>query len=122
MQRKVLRLLFPQSASRFVQVRQVHAQLKLNLVILRLHISAELVKSLVVIAFLEVRQFVHRDHPQKFVGHVLEQGCDADFTLGFEPTTLNPRYRGVSPQCVLNHLEFAVKGHFGQGVSGGLKP
>ncbi len=71
-----------QLAARF-HVRQVHAQIKLVLVVLGLHVGAELVEVFVVLFFLDVGQLVHGDHAQKLVGHFFEQGRHADFAFGF---------------------------------------
>ena len=38
----------------------------------------------------QVRQFVHRDHLQEFLGHRLEQRGHADLVLGLELAALDP--------------------------------
>jgi hypothetical protein len=102
----------PKPRPRHIQVRQVHADFKLQLVVVGLHVGAEFVKSLVMLAFFYVGQFVHGDHLQKFRRCVLEQGGDADFTLGFEFAALHAGDGGVGAQRVGDHLQFAVKGDF----------
>lgn len=45
-------------------LRKVQAQIELQLVILRRHVRTQLVERLVVLAFPQVRQFMHDDHSQ----------------------------------------------------------
>ena len=93
-------------------MRQIHPQIKLILVVLRLHVSAELIEVLVVAFFLDVRQLVHSDHAQELVRHLFKQRRHADFALGFELVALHPRDLGVRAQGVRNHLQAVVKSHF----------
>lgn len=44
---------------------QVKQKVELELVVRRLHLAAQLVKDLIVLHFVEVRQFVHGDHAQE---------------------------------------------------------
>jgi len=57
-------------------------QFTLQLAVTRLHVVAQLAKRFVVLALLEVGEFMHADHFQKLFGHLLEQAGHADFPLG----------------------------------------
>jgi len=46
-----------------IAVRQVEAQVELQLVIARLHVRAQLVEGFVVLGLPQVRQFMDDDHP-----------------------------------------------------------
>ena len=45
------------------ELGQVEAQIEFQLMIVGFHMGAQFVKGLVVLLFLEVRQFVNHDHP-----------------------------------------------------------
>ncbi len=84
------------------------------MVIVRQHVLAELVERLVVLAFLQVGEFVDDDHPQELRGGVLEQGSHADFLLRLELAALHPRDRGVQAEGTLDHVELVVVEHLVQ--------
>ena len=84
-------------------MRQVHAQFKLQLVVGGLHVSAELVEGLVVVAFAQVGQLVNHDHLQELGRGILEQRGDADLALGFELAALHAR----ADVFVVNREKFA---------------
>src|SRR5918993_4239409 len=67
-----------------VQVSQVEPQIEFQLVIVGLHVRAQLVEGLVVLGFLQVRQFMHHDHLQERRGGITEDGGDADLAAGLE--------------------------------------
>ena len=54
-------------------MREIQAQVEFDLVITRLHEFAQPIKRLVVIAFLQMRKFMHDDHAQEFGRRFLEQ-------------------------------------------------
>src|SRR5579859_7628821 len=58
---------------------QVQTKVEFLLVVVRLHVLAQLVEGLVVFGLFEVRQLVHHDHPEELRRRVAEQGRDADF-------------------------------------------
>lgn len=95
-------------ASRF-EIDEVSPQVKFQLVIIWLHMPAQLIEGFAVLVFLDVRKFVNNDHTQKFKRHLLEQFRYADLTLGSEFCALYPRDAGVRAQCVLNDMKFAVE-------------
>ena len=47
-----------------IEMRQIEAQIELQLVVVGRHVRAQLVKRFVVLGFLHVRQFMHHDHLQ----------------------------------------------------------
>jgi hypothetical protein len=53
-------------------MRQVQAQIELQLVVVRRQVRAQLVEGLVVLGFPEVRQLTHHDHLQEVRGRVGE--------------------------------------------------
>ena len=61
------------------------------------------------VALFQVGEFVYRDHFQEGIGHVLEQGGDADFVLGLELVALHPRHRGVGAQRMVVDVQLGVK-------------
>lgn len=73
-----------------------------------------LVERLVVLAFLQVGEFVDDDHPQELRGGILEQRGHADFLLRLEPAALHPRDRGVQAEGALDHVELVVVEHLVQ--------
>ena len=77
---------------------------------------AEFVKSFVVFAHFQMRQFMHRNHLQKSCGRIFEQRRDFNVSLGFEFAALNTRGGGVQTQGMLNDLQFTVKRHLVDGV------
>jgi len=102
----------PQAKTRHINVRQVQAQVEFVLVIGRLHVAAQLVKGLVVLLFLDVRQFMHGNHAQKFQRRLFEQRADADFMLGLQLASLHPGNGGVQTQSMVDHVNFVVESHF----------
>lgn len=67
-----------------IKVRQVEAQIELQLVVVGRHVRAQLVKRFVVLGFLHVRQFMHHDHLQELGGRIAEHGGDADLAACLE--------------------------------------
>ena len=55
-----------------------------QLVVVGLHVAAQLVESLVMGALLEVCQFVYRNHFQELGRRILEQRGDADLAFGLQ--------------------------------------
>ena len=87
------------ASSRFgLEVGQVQAQVELQLVVVGHHVRAQLVERLVVLEFLQVRQFVHHDHLQECSGGVAEHRGDADLAAGLEPAAVHPRGGGVGAE------------------------
>lgn len=62
-------------------MRKPQTGIKLQLMVLWLHMAAQGIERLVMLFFLQVRQLVHHDHPQKGFRCVAKDGGDAD--LGF---------------------------------------
>ena len=91
-----------------VEMGQHHAQVELDLVVVGLHVGAQLVEGLVVRLLLQMGQFVHGDHAQERGRQVAEQRGDADLALGLELAALHPRDRGVGAQRVGDHLQLVV--------------
>ena len=87
-----------------IQVRQIQPQVELVLVILRFHALAQAIERLVVLFFLQVRQLVHHDHAQEFLGQVAEQRRHADLVLGLEFAALHARYIGMLAQRMLTWI------------------
>jgi hypothetical protein len=52
-------------------------------------VGAQLIKGFVMLTLLEVSQFMHHDHLQKFGRGLLEQAGHADFALGLELAALH---------------------------------
>src|SRR6195952_2844991 len=90
---------------------QVDAQIELQLVITGLHVLAQLVERLVVIALFEMREFVYHDHLQKLRRGVLEQRRHADFLLGLELATLHPGHAGVQAEGAMGEVQPVVEQH-----------
>ena len=97
-----------------IEMRQIEAQIELQLVVVGRHVRAQLVKRFVVLGFLHVRQFMHHDHLQELGGGIAEHGGDADLAARLEPAALYPGDRGVGAQRVLHHLQLAVVDHLAQ--------
>jgi hypothetical protein len=57
-----------------IKLRQVQPQIEFKLVVVGLHVRAQLVEGLVVLGFLQVRQFVHHDHLKERRGRIAEDG------------------------------------------------
>ena len=93
---------------------EVHADFKFQLVVLRLHVAAQLIERLVMGALFQMGQLMHHDHAQKGFWCFFEQGGDAYFALGFELAALHPRDTGVGAQSVLYDMQFAVENHLVQ--------
>src|SRR5690606_34041670 len=64
----------PQSLTHQINMRQIQPQIKFELMVIRLHMLAQLVERLVVFFLFQMRQFMHDDHPQELDRHVLEYG------------------------------------------------
>lgn len=64
-------------------MRQPQASIKLQLVVLRLHMTAQGVERLVVFFLFQVRQLVNHNHTQKGLRRVAEHGRHADLGFGF---------------------------------------
>ena len=60
---------------------EIRSQIKFKRVIRRLHVLAQLIERLVMLALLEMRQFVYDDQAQKFRWRFAEDGRHADFML-----------------------------------------
>ena len=97
-----------------LQRREPQAHVELELVIRRLHVRAERIERLVVLALLQVRQLVHHDHLQERRRRLLEQAGDPDLALGLEPVALHPRHRGVRAQGVAHDVQLLVVLHLRQ--------
>ena len=97
-----------------IKLRQIKPQIELQLVIVRRHVRAQLVKRFVVLGFLHVRQFMHHDHLQELGGRIAEHGGNADLAARLEPAALYPGDRGVGAERVLHHLQLAVVDHLAQ--------
>ncbi len=97
-----------------IEMRQVEAQIELQLVIAGLHVRAQLVERLVVLGFLQMRQFMDHDHFQELGGRVAEHGGDANLAAGLEPVALHPGDGSVRAERVLHHLQLAVVDHLAQ--------
>jgi hypothetical protein len=59
-------------------------------VIVRLHVFAQFVEGPGVLLFLQVRQFVHDNHPEEICRSIPEYRRDPDFMLCLEPSPLHP--------------------------------
>src|SRR6478736_3564041 len=99
-----------------LEMSQVQPQVKLVLMVLRFHAGAELVESLVMVAFLEVGQLVHSDHAQEFQRRLAQLGRHTDLAFGLEFASLYPRHGCVSAERVLDDLELAVIDDLAQGT------
>lgn len=95
-------------------MRQIKPQVELQLVVVGRHVRAQLVERLVVLGFLHVRQFMHRDHLQELGGGIAEHGGDADLAAGLELAAMDAGDGGVGAKRVLHHLQFAVVDHLAQ--------
>ena len=95
---------------------QVQAGIKFQLMVVGLHMPAQLIKTLVVVFFLQVRQFMHDDHIQQIFRCLLEHGADPDLILTLEFAALDPGQIGMQSQCVVDHVNFVVEHHLAQGV------
>ena len=62
-----------------------------KLVVLRFHMTAQLVKRFVMLFLLQVRQLVHHDHAQKRFRRVAKHGSDADLCFCFQLAALHTR-------------------------------
>src|SRR5450830_632045 len=62
----------PDTPSGVIKLRQIEAQIKLILMIIRLHISAQLIERLVVLFLFTMCQLVDGDHAQKFNRYFFE--------------------------------------------------
>ena len=58
-------------------MRKPQTGIKLQLVVLRLHVAAQGIERFVVLFLFQVRQLVHHDHAQKRFRRVLEQAANA---------------------------------------------
>ena len=63
---------FPQRLTACLQMAEVGPQIKFQLVIVGFHVLAELVERLVVVAFLEMCEFVYYHHAQELGWHFPE--------------------------------------------------
>ncbi|KAF7963214.1 hypothetical protein AWV80_12445 [Cupriavidus sp. UYMU48A] len=88
--------------------RQEQPRVELQLVVARLHVLAQPVEGLVVLALLQVSDFVHDDHAQELRRGVLEQRRHAEFLLGLELAALHARDRGVQAQRLVGGFEARV--------------
>lgn len=104
----------PERPAGRIEVGKVGPQVELQLRIIGLHVSAQLIESLVVLAFLDVGQFVHNDHAQEFRRHLLEHRRDANLALGLEISALYSRDAGVRAQRVLDDVQLVVERHLAQ--------
>ncbi len=92
-------------------MREVQAHIELKLVVPGLHVHAQLVERLVMLANPQVGQFMHGDHPEELRWRQAKQRRDPDFPAGLEPASLHPRARGVKAQRLLNQVDLAVEQH-----------
>ncbi|MNV47749.1 hypothetical protein D3C71_1396260 [compost metagenome] len=76
-------------------MREIQAQIKLVLVVLRLHMGTQLVERLVVVLLSQMGQLMHNDHAQKLVGHLLEHRGDTNLMFGRQPVALHTRHGGM---------------------------
>ena len=76
--------------------------------------AAQLVEGFIVLAFLQVREFMRHNHPQEWLGHLAKQRRDADFALGLELGPLHPRDARVGTQHLLQDAETAVEHHLAE--------
>ena len=65
-------------------MRQIEPKAKLILIKVRFHALAKLIECFVVLAFAQMRKFVHHDHSKKLRRSLFEQGCHAKFILCLE--------------------------------------
>lgn len=70
------------------------------------------------VLLLEVRQFVHDNHPEEFFRRSSEDRCHPDLVLGLESAPLHPGDEGVASQGVLDDVHLAIVGHFAQWLRG----
>jgi hypothetical protein len=89
-------------------MRQIKAQIELQLVVVRCHVRAQPVEGLVVLGFLQVRQLMHHDHLQEFSRGIAEHAGDADLAAGLEPVALHPGNARVGAERVFHDLQLAV--------------
>src|SRR3989338_9366039 len=85
----------PQPFTRMLHMGEVQAQVELVLVVLRLHVGTQLVKSLAVVLLTQMGQLVDHNHAQKLVGCLFEHRRNADLMLGRQPVALHARDRCV---------------------------
>ena len=94
---------------------QVHAYLKLELVVGRFHVGAQLVEGFVVAAFSQVGEFMDDDHFEKLNGRVFKQTGDTQLAFAFQARALYAGDGGVCSESVLNDMQFAVISNFADG-------
>ncbi|MNW08499.1 hypothetical protein D3C71_2052900 [compost metagenome] len=71
---------------------EIKAQVKLILVVLRLHVGTQLVEGLVVLLLAQMGEFVHNDHAQKLFRRLLEHRRNANLVFSRQPTALHTGY------------------------------
>jgi hypothetical protein len=81
-------------------MRQPQTGIELQLVVLRLHMAAQLIEGFVVLFLLQVRQLMHHDHPQKRLRRVAEHRRHADFGFRFQLAALNARNGGMQAERI----------------------
>lgn len=80
-----------------IAVRQIKPQIEFNLMVAGLHQLAEAVERLVVIALLQMCEFMHDNNPQEFRRRVLEQRRDANLESLSSPSTT--RHARMKSRC-----------------------
>lgn len=96
------------------EMGQEEAGVEFELSIGGFHVFAELIEGLVVVLLLEVCQFVHHDHLQKFKGCDLEGRGDSDLVLGLEFGALYPGDKIMYPEGVVEDFNLSVVADFAQ--------
>ena len=79
--------------------------------VLRLHMAAQLIERFVVLFFLQVRQLVHHDHPQKILRRIAKDGGDANFGFRLQLAALNAGDGGMQAERVVEHVDLVVVHH-----------
>ena len=77
--------------------------------------AAQLIERFVVLFFLQVRQLVHHDHPQKILRCVAKDGGDANFGFGLQLAALNAGDRGMQAERVVEDVDLVVVHHLVNG-------
>ena len=89
-------------------------QVELQLVVILLHVQAQLVEGLVVVGLFDMRQLMHHDHPQELGRGLAEHAGNADFPAGLELAAVVAGNGGMRAQRVFDHLQLAVIQHLAQ--------
>lgn len=83
-------------------MRQPQTGIKLQLVVLWLHVAAQGIEGFVVLFLFQVRQLVHHDHPQKGFRRIAKDGRDADLRFSLQLAALHAGDGGMQAERVFS--------------------